>query len=72
MIRQGGTHKREKAKNEAETDGLLIDIGGGSTELVRFSGRKLTGVTSLPYGAVNLTAAFLPDGNNGREAVAAA
>ncbi|MDB4896712.1 MAG: putative exopolyphosphatase, partial [Firmicutes bacterium] len=53
----------------AETDGLLIDIGGGSTELVRFSGRRLTAVVSLPYGAVNLTASFLPGGNGGKDAV---
>lgn len=36
------------------TDGLLADIGGGSTELVPFSGRQALGGTSLPFGSLSL------------------
>lgn len=38
---------------------LILDIGGGSTELVRVEKRKMKAVASLPYGAVNLTDYFL-------------
>lgn len=54
----------------AETDGLLMDLGGASAELVRFAGRRLTAATSLPHGAVNLTARFLPGGHGKPEAYA--
>lgn len=47
----------------AETDGVLMDLGGASFELVRFAGRRITAATSLPHGAVNLTARFLPGGH---------
>lgn len=43
-----------------EQDGLVMDIGGASTELVRFAGRQVVAALSLPYGAVNLTDRFLP------------
>lgn len=33
-------------------DGLLADIGGGSTELVRFADRALHSVVSLPIGSL--------------------
>ncbi len=55
----------------AETDGLLVDMGGASTELVRFSGRRITACTSLPYGTINLTARFLPGGAGTPEAYSA-
>lgn len=47
----------------SETDGFLIDVGGGSTELVRFADRRITHSASLPFGAVNLTERFLPGGS---------
>jgi len=52
----------------SETDGLLIDLGGASMELVRFSNRVITAMASLPYGAVNLTERFLPGGGGSSEA----
>ncbi|WP_104373060.1 Ppx/GppA phosphatase family protein [Desulfocucumis palustris] len=36
-------------------DGLVVDIGGGSTELILCRDRKMVCWASLPYGAVNLT-----------------
>lgn len=41
-------------------DGLLVDIGGGSTEIILCRDRKMVCHTSLPFGAVNLTENFLP------------
>lgn len=38
---------------------LIIDIGGGSTELIQVTGRKMREAVSIPYGAVNLTELFL-------------
>ncbi|AEE96558.1 Ppx/GppA phosphatase family protein [Mahella australiensis] len=40
-------------------DGLIVDIGGGSTELVRFEHRRLVHATSMPFGAITLTDSFL-------------
>ncbi|WP_282936925.1 Ppx/GppA phosphatase family protein [Paenibacillus sp. RC67] len=42
-------------------DGLLIDIGGGSTEVSLFRNRKLKRSVSFPFGAVNTTARFAAD-----------
>ena len=39
-------------------DGILFDLGGGSTELVLFRNRKLLEAVSLPLGAVNTTEIF--------------
>ena len=41
---------------------LVIDIGGGSTELVIGEGLKLLQMESLQYGCVSLTRRFFPDG----------
>ena len=35
------------------TDGLLIDIGGGSTELVHYRNQKIENAISLPMGSLN-------------------
>jgi exopolyphosphatase/guanosine-5'-triphosphate,3'-diphosphate pyrophosphatase len=40
-------------------DGLVVDIGGGSTELVRLSGNEISWWRSLPEGVVYLTEQFL-------------
>jgi exopolyphosphatase/guanosine-5'-triphosphate,3'-diphosphate pyrophosphatase len=42
------------------SDGLIIDIGGGSTEIILCRDREMVCHTSLPFGAVNLTEDFLP------------
>ncbi|WP_284641139.1 Ppx/GppA phosphatase family protein [Paenibacillus silviterrae] len=43
-------------------DGLLIDIGGGSTEVSLFRGKKLLHSVSFPFGAVNTARRFNTDG----------
>lgn len=44
------------------TDGFLVDIGGGSTEISLFRNRKLLNSVSFPFGAVNTTRRFAPSG----------
>ncbi len=43
-------------------DGFLIDIGGGSTELSLFRGRKLVRSVSLPLGCVNMAKRYAKEG----------
>lgn len=38
----------------AKDDGLYMDTGGGSTELVLFNDRKILSVESMPIGSLNL------------------
>ena len=42
-------------------DGLMADIGGGSTELVAFRGREVVASCSLPMGSLNLYTKFVSD-----------
>lgn len=42
---------------------IIIDTGGGSTELVLVEDRKIKNSISIPYGAVTLTESFLGYGN---------
>jgi exopolyphosphatase/guanosine-5'-triphosphate,3'-diphosphate pyrophosphatase len=44
-------------------DGMIIDIGGGSTEVSLLKDRKLVQSVSFPFGAVNTTRQFMK-GNN--------
>lgn len=44
------------------SDGILVDIGGGSTEVSIFRDRKLMRSISFPFGAVNTTQKFAPSG----------
>lgn len=39
-------------------DGIIFDLGGGSTELILFKDRKIVNSVSLPFGAVNTTDIF--------------
>jgi exopolyphosphatase/guanosine-5'-triphosphate,3'-diphosphate pyrophosphatase len=39
-------------------DGIVFDLGGGSTELILFRDRKLVESVSIPLGAVNTTEIF--------------
>ena len=39
-------------------DGILIDIGGGSTEITLFSERERLQTVSFPFGAVNMNSRF--------------
>ncbi|AJY75997.1 Ppx/GppA family phosphatase [Paenibacillus beijingensis] len=44
------------------SDGFLIDIGGGSTEVSLFRDRTLVKSVSFPFGCVSLTKRFAPKG----------
>lgn len=44
------------------TEGFLVDIGGGSTEVSLFRNRKLLHSVSFPFGAVNTTRKFAANG----------
>lgn len=39
-------------------DGLIMDIGGGSAEIIYFKDRKIKESISLPFGAITLTEKF--------------
>jgi exopolyphosphatase/guanosine-5'-triphosphate,3'-diphosphate pyrophosphatase len=41
-------------------DGAVLDLGGGSLQLVRVGERRATKLRSWPLGAVRMTEAFLP------------
>ncbi|SDH48774.1 exopolyphosphatase / guanosine-5'-triphosphate,3'-diphosphate pyrophosphatase [Alteribacillus persepolensis] len=43
------------------TDGITIDIGGGSTEITLFQNRELLYSHSFPFGALTLKKQFFPD-----------
>lgn len=44
-----------------QKEGLLIDIGGGSSELVYFKDKKIQAVCSLPMGSLSLFNEFVDD-----------
>jgi exopolyphosphatase/guanosine-5'-triphosphate,3'-diphosphate pyrophosphatase len=44
------------------TDGVVLDLGGGSMQLIRVADRQATELTSFPLGAVRVTEQFLADG----------
>jgi len=49
-------------------DGIIVDIGGGSTEIVKIKDRNLVESVSVPFGTVNLTEKFLgTNKNNGSQ-----
>jgi exopolyphosphatase/guanosine-5'-triphosphate,3'-diphosphate pyrophosphatase len=41
------------------SNGLLFDLGGGSLQISRFAGRRLTEAVSLPLGALRLSERFI-------------
>ena len=43
------------------TDGAVLDLGGGSLQLVAVADRRVTAVGSWPLGAVRVTERLLPD-----------
>ncbi|UCF30631.1 MAG: exopolyphosphatase [bacterium] len=52
-------------------DGVILDIGGGSTEFARLEGGREAGRTSIPEGVVHLTERFLhSDPPSGQELLA--
>jgi exopolyphosphatase/guanosine-5'-triphosphate,3'-diphosphate pyrophosphatase len=44
-------------------DGIVLDIGGGSMQLIEVAGRDESGAVSFPLGAVRMTERFLADSN---------
>ncbi len=42
------------------TQGLVVDMGGGSTELVRFEDNRIVNMISLPFGSLSLYKSFVP------------
>jgi exopolyphosphatase / guanosine-5'-triphosphate,3'-diphosphate pyrophosphatase len=42
------------------TDGIVLEIGGGSIQLIEVAGRRAKTLESYPLGAVRLTEQFLP------------
>jgi exopolyphosphatase/guanosine-5'-triphosphate,3'-diphosphate pyrophosphatase len=51
----------EEAGERPEGELLVMDIGGGSTEFIRGTGRLPRSIQSLPVGSVRLTERFFPD-----------
>jgi exopolyphosphatase/guanosine-5'-triphosphate,3'-diphosphate pyrophosphatase len=49
-------------------DGVVLDIGGGSMQLIQVENRRERGSVSFPIGAVRMTEAFLSDGDPNRPA----
>jgi exopolyphosphatase/guanosine-5'-triphosphate,3'-diphosphate pyrophosphatase len=43
------------------TDGIVLDLGGGSLQLVHVAGRHAREMVSFPLGAVRMTEEFLPE-----------
>jgi exopolyphosphatase/guanosine-5'-triphosphate,3'-diphosphate pyrophosphatase len=56
------------ANSTTLTDGVVLDIGGGSMQLIHVEGRKERGFASFPVGAVRMTESFLSDGDPDRPA----
>ena len=44
--------------------GISVDLGGGSTELLAFSGNKVVGSVSLPFGCLTLYHSFFENKND--------
>jgi exopolyphosphatase/guanosine-5'-triphosphate,3'-diphosphate pyrophosphatase len=49
------------ANSSTIEDGFGLDIGGGSIQVLRLDGRRLSESRSLPLGAVRVSERFLPD-----------
>ena len=50
------------------TDGVVLDIGGGSMQLIQVAARRETDLVSYPLGAVRVTERFLADATADRAA----
>ena len=48
------------------SQGVVLDLGGGSMQLIRVEGREAVDSRSWPLGAVRMTERFLPDGDKAR------
>lgn len=52
---------------EGVTEGLMVDMGGGSTELVRYRNGEIENAVSLPFGSLNLYKRFVSKVLPGKE-----
>lgn len=52
---------RYRFGEQAFPHGTVIDMGGGSTELIRFEGESAKSLTSMPLGCVMLGKKFMPE-----------
>lgn len=63
QLLEGDAEGRAAARSALDTlpvtDGLLVDIGGGSIQLVHLVGRRAVEVVSLPLGSARVNDAFL-------------
>jgi exopolyphosphatase / guanosine-5'-triphosphate,3'-diphosphate pyrophosphatase len=48
------------------SDGVILDLGGGSMQLTRVSGRDEAAARSWPLGAVRMTERFFPNGGRAK------
>jgi exopolyphosphatase/guanosine-5'-triphosphate,3'-diphosphate pyrophosphatase len=48
-------------------DGVVLELGGGSLQLIRVTNRRAVELGSLPLGAVRLTEELLPDSRPARK-----
>jgi exopolyphosphatase/guanosine-5'-triphosphate,3'-diphosphate pyrophosphatase len=49
------------------TDGAVLELGGGSMQLIEVSARQARELSSVPLGAVRLTEELLPEGRRARK-----
>ena len=63
---------RDLAAADLPKDQLVVDIGGGSTELIRGAGNRIVGARSLDIGSVRLTERHLTDDPPSEAQIAAA
>ena len=63
---------RDLAAADLPKDQLVVDIGGGSTELIRGAGNRIAGARSLDIGSVRLTERHLTNDPPSEEQIAAA
>ncbi|HWH44283.1 MAG TPA: Ppx/GppA phosphatase family protein [Thermoleophilaceae bacterium] len=60
------------ANSTTLTDGVGLDVGGGSLQLMRVEGRSLAEAVSFPLGAVRMSERFLPNEKASGKAMKAA
>lgn len=55
---------RYRFGNDVFPHGVVIDMGGGSTEMIRFEGERANALTSMQLGCVMLGKKFIPEIKN--------
>lgn len=67
IIYQGVLAGKKAAQHKVAEPALIIDIGGGSTELVLGEGDEVVACASLPLGCVSYSQRFFPEQVSDRE-----